>query len=132
MALVVPDNAEILMLKYMLNHTAPSNVRLKLYSNDKTPAESHTISDYTESVVAGYADKVLTGTSWSVSTSLGVTTASYAQQSFTFTTAATLYGYYVTNNGATDLLWAERFTGAPISVPTGGGVVNVTPTITAD
>lgn len=132
MPLVVPDAGEVLALKYMLNHTAPSNVRLKLYSNDKTPAESDVIANYTETVAAGYTDKVLTGSNWVVGTSLGVSTAAYAQQSFTFTTAATLYGYYVTNNGATDLLWTERFTGAPISIPSGGGVVNVTPTITAD
>lgn len=130
--LVVPDDSEILLLKYMLNHTSPTDVKLKLFSNNQTPAEADVLADYTESTAAGYASKTLTGSSWSVANSSGVTTATYAQQTFTFTTAATIYGYYVTNNGATSLLWAERFTGAPVSIPSSGGVLNVTPTFTGE
>ena len=130
MALKVPDGGEVLLLKKMLNHTAPDNVKLKLFINNVTPAEDDVVGTYTEATGAGYAAKTLTGGSWTVETDTGVTTAEYAEQEFVFTGAqANVYGYYVTDSAGTGLLWAERFTDGPYSIPAGGGSITVTPKI---
>jgi len=129
MALLVPDVSEVILLETMLNKTAATNVKLKLYINDRTPAEGDNVGSYTESTGAGYAAVTLTGASWTVATN-GTTTAEYAQQTFTYTgVEANIYGYYVTNNSGAQVLWAERFTDGPYSIPAGGGSVKITPEI---
>jgi len=126
MALVVPDVGEVLLLKRALNHTAPDDVKVHLYSNDYTPVEGSVIGSFTESDCAGYAAEELTGASWTVATVTGVTTATYAQLTFNLTGGKTHYGYYVTDNAGTGLLWAERFSDAPHVIPSGGGTEKVT------
>ncbi len=96
----------------MLNFTIPTNVELRLYTNDKTPAYTDVLGNYTESAAAGYAGLTLTGSSWTVATSSGTTVANYAQQTFSYTTSESVYGYYVTRIGKNEVLWAERFSGA--------------------
>jgi hypothetical protein len=130
MALVVPDVGEVELLSRMLNKSTPDDVVLHLYTNNKTPAEGDVVGDYTESTGAGYGAITLTGTTWGVSTTAGTTTASYAQQTFTYTGAdPNIYGYYVTNTAGTTLLWAEIFSDGPYSIPSGGGSVKITPKI---
>lgn len=131
MALVVTNSAEILMLQYLLNKSSPTDQILHLFKNDVTPGEATVIGGLTESNEAGYAAISLTGSSWSVTQDSGVTTGEYAEQTFTFTEAATIYGYYVTDTSG-NLLWAERFTGTAFQLPSGGGQIAVTPTITLD
>ena len=109
------DAGEVLLLKYMLNYTASDNCKLRLYTNNTTPVEADTTVNYTESSAAGYALATLTGTSWTVSTTSNVTTAVYAERTFSYSTSETAYGYYVTNNAGNTVLWAERFTGAPLA-----------------
>lgn len=133
MALLVPDVGEVELLSRMLNKNAPDNVVLKLYTNNRTPAEGDDASSYTVSTGTGYADITLTGASWTVATAAGTTTAEYAQQTFTYTGAeANIYGYYVVNNAETVLLWAEIFSDGPYSIPAGGGSVKITPKIELD
>ena len=59
-------------------------------------------------------------------------TASYAQQTWTFTGAlgATVYGYYVTRASSGDLVLAETFTS--FTPAANGDNIKLTPTITAD
>lgn len=130
MALLVPNVAEQEMLKRILD----TNVTLKLYTNNKTPAESDVHGNYTEATAAGYAAKTLVPGSWSYALDSDDYMASYAAQDFVFTAGETVYGYYVIGkliaDGVTDvLLWAERFTDAPYVVPSGGGTIRVTPRI---
>lgn len=140
MALVVPNTAEILMLQYMLNMIATdgaaTNVNgnrvLRLYKNDLTPADTHSLSDLTQSTEAGYAPITLYGTLWSISSTAGITTAVYSQQTFAFSTSATVYGYYVTSVTGGNLLWMERFDNGPAITPTSGGNVKVGPKFSAD
>ena len=132
MSLLCPDVGEVLLLKYALNHTVATNVKLHLYTNDYTPVEGSTISNFTECTASGYAAITLTGSSFTVSTAAGVTTAEYAQQTFTLTGASTDYGYYITDNAGTQVLWAERFSDAPHSIPSGGGTEKVTVKITLE
>ena len=132
MSLVCPDVGEVLLLKYALNHTEATDVKLHLYKNDYTPVEGSVVGDFTECTADGYAAKELTGTSFTVGNSGGTTTAEYAQQTFTLTGTSTDYGYYITNNAGTQVLWAERFSDAPHSIPSGGGTEKVTVKITLE
>lgn len=133
MTLLAPDTGDQLFLKYALNNTAASNPKLHLYTNNYTPAKGDTTGSYTEcSTATGYAAVTLPGTSWTVSTTSHVTTASYAAQTFTLTASATIYGYYITDNSSSNVLWAELFSGGPFNIPSGGGSVTVTPTITCN
>ena len=132
MALLCPNSGETLLFKYMLNHTTPTNWILRLYTSNTTPAEADTVATYTEASQAGYSAKTLTGASWTVATANNVTTATYAEQTFTFTEAATVYGYYYTDAAGTTLLIAERFAGAPFTLPASGGSISITPLISLD
>lgn len=142
MALVVPDIAEILMLQFLVNMlgtdglAAPAGGHrlLRLFTNNLTPGESTTFSTITEAVGAtGYAPITLVGTAWTTTQLAGVTTGVYSEQTFTFTTAVTVYGYYVTTIEVSPrLLWVERFSGAPFQLPAGGGEIAITPKITLD
>lgn len=128
MALVAPHEGEQALLKYMLNHTDPSDHTLRLYKNDLTPDDDSVFADFTESDEAGYSAITLVGTNWVFSTEATYTQATYAQQIFTFTTSANVYGYYITSSDS-KVLWAERFDGAPSEIPVAGGTVKITPTI---
>ncbi|MBA7586569.1 hypothetical protein ES695_00105 [Candidatus Atribacteria bacterium 1244-E10-H5-B2] len=125
-ALVVPDVGEVLLLSYALNKVAATDVKLKLFTNDYTPVEGSVVANFTEAVAAGYTAIELAGASWTIESDGGVTTATYAQQTFTFTAASTNYGYYITNNDGSQVLWAERFSDAPHNIPSGGGTEKIT------
>jgi hypothetical protein len=127
MALLVPDAGEVELLKRMLNFSATGDVVLHLFRNNYTPIESSLVAAFTECTGAGYAAKTLTGSSWSIATAAGVSTASYAEQTFTFTATDVVYGYYVTNAAGTIVLWAELLSGSPFNIPSGGGSVKITP-----
>lgn len=129
MALLVPDVGEVLLLRRALNHAAADDVVIHLYTNDHAPDEGDTVANYTEEDDASYA--AVTLNSWSVSTSGGTTTAEHPAVTFTFAAATTVYGYYVTDNAGTTLLWAEEF-GSATTYGAGGGTLEVTPKITLD
>lgn len=134
MALVVCNNGEVVALSYLVNKvTTTRDLVLRLFATNVTPAETDTAGSYTEAAGGGYANKTLTGASWTV-TGGAPTTASYAQQDFTFTgtltTNGTVYGYYMTRATDADLILAETFTSF---VPTNNGdKILLTPQITAD
>jgi len=137
MTLVAPDEGEVLLLKYLVNFTPATNPVLHLYENNLTPDDDTCVGcgppdEVTEATAAGYAAITLTGTNFTIATSGGITTAEYADVTFTFTTNATIYGYYVTNTSETAVLWVERFSGAPFSLPTGGGTIQITPKVSLD
>jgi len=127
MALLVPDVGEVLLLSYALNKTAPGDdVKLKLFKNDYTPVEGSVVGDFTEADTAGYAAISLAKADWTVATNTGTTTAEQPQKTFTLTGAGTHYGYYITDTAGTGLLWAERFSDAPHTIPSGGGTEKIT------
>lgn len=131
MALVTPNNGEGDALDAFTGKTLPSTLVLRLYSSNTTPAETDTAATYTEYAAAGYAAIVLTAASWTTTEGAPSSTA-YAQQTFTMSGAGDAYGYYMTRNTGGRIAVAERFTGAPFSIPSGGGTIKVTPQITAD
>jgi hypothetical protein len=127
MSLVVPDlSGEILMLQYIVGLVDAGNPVLHLYSNDVTPSDSSVVGDLTEvSTLTGYRAITLVSSNWTTTQLSGVTTAVYSKQTFTFSTGATAYGYYVTDT-TNKLLWLERFSGAPYTLPDGGGSISST------
>jgi hypothetical protein len=132
MALVVPNNGEGDALEYFVNKTAPQNLILRLFGSNTTPAETDVAATYTEYAATGYSAITLTGASWGAPSEGAPTSIAYAQQTFTMTGAGDAYGYYMTRSVSGRIALAERFTGAPFSIPSGGGTIKVTPQITAD
>ncbi len=134
---LMPDVGEVEGLKRLVNKSVPDDLKLHLYTNEKAPAEDDTVASYTECTAEGYSAKTLTGASWTVATTEGVSEASYAEQTFSLTAAATIKGYYITNADSSILIVAERFTDVggdniDFVIPSGGGDVKVTPKITLD
>lgn len=146
MSLVVPNNGsgaaagDVLMLQYIVNMigqdggAAPSGGErlLRLFTNNLTPGKNSVIADITEATApTGYAPITLVGSSWTTTSSGGVNSAVYSRQIFPFTTGVTVYGYYVTTiEGTPRLLWVERFSTAPYTLPPDGGEIAVSPRFT--
>jgi hypothetical protein len=131
MPLLVPDVGEGRMLKAVVNHTAPENLVLRLYSSNTTPAETDTHTTYTEATFTGYSAATLTGASWSI-TEGAPSYASYAQQTFTSTSAQAtqnIYGYILRQTTSGILMWAERFSDGPYPITNNGDAIRVTPYI---
>jgi hypothetical protein len=60
-----------------------------------------------------------------------VTTATFSEETFTFTSGDNIEGYYVEDVTTTPvLLWAEKFADSPHVIPAGGGTQKVTLKIT--
>jgi hypothetical protein len=130
MALVVPDEGEVQLLKLLTGASAQEDYTLKLYTNAGPPAETDTSASYTEVSGFGYASiSLVHGVGWTCSTTAGVSAAVYAQQTFTFTSGpVTVNGYYIVGATSGKVLWAEAFSGAA-AIPAGGGTIQVTPRI---
>jgi hypothetical protein len=132
MTLLVPNAGEARMLKAVVNHTAPENLVLKLFTNNVTPGETDTAGTYTEASGNGYAAITLTGSSWTI-TEGAPSDASYAQQTFTFTgNLGNVYGYFIVQASSGILLWAEKFSDGPYNIVNNGDQIRITPKITLD
>jgi len=139
MSLVVPNISNVLMLQYIVNMigqdgaAAPAGGQrlLRLFTNNLTPGKSTVIADVTEATAPGYVPYTMVGSSWTTTSNLGVNSAVYSEQTFAFTTGVTIYGYYVTTiEGTPRLLWVERFSTAPYTLPAGGGEIAISPRFT--
>jgi hypothetical protein len=131
MTLVVPNIGDQKSLAYIVGSATNGNLKLHLYNNNYTPSKGDTLSNYTESIGAGYAAQTLTSTTWTIATVSNVTTATYSAVTFTYTGADNLYGYYVTDAASANLLWAEAFPSV-FNIPSAGGSVTVTPVLGAN
>lgn len=98
---------------------------LHLYENNYTPVLDENPANFTEASIAGYAALSLSPGSWTVNNSSGIVTATYPQQTFTFTGSGTIYGYYVTNPFGAVVLWAELASSGPFVYGGGGGLLFV-------
>jgi hypothetical protein len=138
MALLVPNVGEARLLTYTLKTNKPTYYYLRLFKNDYTPVEGSVIGDFTVANGTGYGEATITNaTDWTIETGgggAGVTTGTCAEKTFTWTAdGCALYGYYVVDKtGSEEVLWAERFSDAPHTIPTGGGTQKVTLKITAE
>lgn len=114
------------------------DMTLRLYSNNvlsglsDVQIEALTEAAFTEANFAGYSAVSLTS-AWTVTQG---NPSSAAQSEATFTrsstgTAQSIYGYYLTRNSDSKLMWFEQFDG-PLSIEFINDAVKVTPTITLD
>lgn len=135
MALLVPNASEGTMLEYILNKTAPTDLVIRLFMNNITPAETDVLATYTEAVFVGYTPLVMAGVDWTI-TPGAPTEAVGTQQVFTAGgpgLPVLIYGYYMTRTGPTGLLmWAERFTTGPFNLQSAGDEIKVTPKFTGE
>jgi hypothetical protein len=133
MVLLVPDVGEVELLDKLLKDalSVDENYTLKLFKNDITPAEGDVAGTYTEADFTGYVAKTLTRAGWAAASTLaGVTSTTFAQQSWSPTSAQTVYGYYVIGATSTVLLWAERFASPRALVS--GDTLQLTPRMELD
>lgn len=138
MALYVPNVAETVMLERLLKSlnggvdtttSTQSYQIMKLNINDVVADETNSLGSFQEATQSGYAAVTLATGGWTVVTN----TASYSPAAtFTFSTSASVFGYYVVDTATPtpNLLWAESFTGGPFQLPSSGGQIQVTPTLT--
>lgn len=127
MAIVLPDEGEVILLNKMLQ--TGENITMKLFTA-VSPAvgESTTAADFTEATFTSYTSKTLTAASWgNAATSSGTTSSSYAQQSWTNTGASpqTILGYYYIGATSGKVLGVETF--AASRTLNQNDVLNVTP-----
>lgn len=135
MPLVVPNNGEGDALNFFVNKANPTDLILRLYTNNITPAETDVAATYTEASGSGYASVSLTGANWTI-TEGAPSDAAYAQQTFTFTGAlgggGNVYGYYMTRTTSGRIALAERFSDGPYPIANNGDQIKITPKVTAD
>ena len=116
MAGIVPSVGRVQFLQLATGTDAQENISLKLFVNDIDPDVSTVLGDFTEAGGGGYALKTLTAGSFTIATAAGVTTATYAKQTWTFTGAlnagATVYGVYGVGATSGELIFAERASAA--------------------
>ena len=130
MAVVFTNAAEQVALENFINKTAPESLVLRLYSDNQTPAKTDVVGDYTEVSGSGYSAVTLTPSSF-VLTPGDPSSAAYPQVTFAFNGAAgNVYGYYVTRATTGDLMFANRFSNAPINIANNGDQIKVTITVT--
>lgn len=126
MSFIITQAGQLIFLEASLSDT----IKLRLYSNNRTPSSTDTISDYTEVSAAGYAEKTFTGDDWTIE--IDELTDNYVaaldDQTFTMTETATVYGYFITSEDDT-LILAERFPTAPQVLDSDGGNIIITPQI---
>lgn len=134
MALLIPNNGEGDGLRAFVNHTAMTDLVLRLYSSNTTPAETDTAATYTETTFTGYSAVTLTGANWTI-TEGAPSSAAYAQQQFTSSAGSqseSVYGLFMTRATGGRIALAERFTDGPYSIVNDGDYIRVTPQITFD
>jgi hypothetical protein len=132
MALKLVDSGEVFALGYLVNNLVPQNLVLRLFQNDKTPADDDETADYTEANFSGYTSVTLTGASWTV-TPGDPSFAVYAEQDFTSDddqSPQTVYGYYLTRATGGELVWVERLPNPQI-IQNNGDRISITPRIEA-
>jgi hypothetical protein len=116
-------------------------MKLCLYKGGRAIGVGDSKYGLIESSGSGYAKIILAPNSWVISTTLpangDTNMASYAQQTFTYTGADSVAGYYMSTmrmrgslTSATSdstIMWREAFTDGPYIIPAGGGTIKITP-----
>lgn len=134
MPLVIPNHGEADSLDMFVGKTSLGGFTLRLFQNNITPAETDTVSTYTEATFTGYSAIALTAASWATTEGAPTETA-YAQQTFTSTAGSqsqNIYGYYLNRTTGNRIGVVERFADGPYQIVNNGDQIKVTPKITAD
>lgn len=135
MALLVQNNGEGDALSFFTGKSNATDLILKLYQNNITPAETDTAGTYTEATWTGYSAATLTGASWGAPSEGAPSSIAYAQQTFTSSAGAqsqTNYGYFMVRTTSGRIALSERFSDGPYTIVNLNDTIKVTPTITCD
>lgn len=128
----VPNTVE---LEILIARLTPA-LTLRLYGNDKTPADGDIAANYTEIAGGNYVNKPLTFAQWTiVAGSPSMATYPFQQWIFNGPLAVpnTIYGYFVTRDSDGLLQWAERFPSANVPFgPINGSKIVIQPRFSAE
>lgn len=120
--LVISDLGVFSAMEILRQTWNSSLLRLHLFQNNIVPSRTTVLADLVEATFDGYAAVAIN--SWAVSVvSSHIATSLPTNQIFTKTSGATpntIYGYYVTNNANSQLLWCERDPAAPFTMSVAG------------
>ena len=100
-----------------------------MFNNDVTPSINDTVDTYTECTAGGYSEQALTGNSWDVTPNSGIPEGIFPQRTFNFLEAEDIFGYVIKNPAKDTVLFAEKFSGGVVGLPSNGGIIKVTPKI---
>lgn len=136
MAICLHDLGADLILNTFFIATDVQSLNIHLYTQATAVTDEQAIGDFTEATGGGYALIALTrGTTWVVTAGNDPSDAIYngaTGVTFTFTGAiggsGIVYGYYVTNNANTVLIWSEPLT-APFTPANNGDTIKIIPKI---
>lgn len=126
MAIKVPNVGEIELLNAIRSHWNVPNCYVDLFTNDRTPGDADTLTDYTKPVWTGYTTETLDSWTAAATNANGEAEIAHGQKSFDNASdpAVNVYGYYVhTTIAGGVLLFAERHPNAPFSVVAGSPFV---------
>lgn len=127
MALVLSDDGISTILAIARAEWNSVNPNLHLYSNNLTPNTSSTLGSFTECTFPGYAAIALASFG-APSVSSHVATMSETTRTFTRSstgTAENVYGYFVTDDTDTVLLWSEKDPNGPFVMQNAGDSYSV-------
>ena len=131
MTLTVPDIGETMLLDNALKTASPEALILRLYSNNYDPIKTSVVGSFTEVTGSGYAAKTLTRAGWGAAVPDGPSSSTYGtMQTFNWTGAATVVGYYLVGAVSGTLYWAERLYSGAGQVFGNGDALNVQPRVT--
>lgn len=133
MALLVPDEGMTRIFTYAFNAALPATYKVHLYNTTHACITTSVLADFDghECTGDGYTEQTVTLSSTTFGTAAGVTTATFSEETFTFTSGDNIEGYYVEDVTTTPIvLWAEAFADAPHVIPAGGGTQKLTLKIT--
>lgn len=133
MPMIVTDKGADQILKAYFNDSWPASkdLTINLFVNDYDPTETSELADFVIADGGGYAAKVLSCGSWTVTPANDPSDAIYAEQVWTFTGPltglASVYGYVVTDADSI-VVFAEKLgTGFPFQPLLNGDTISVTP-----
>ena len=145
MSLVIPNEAEVQLLRELLDGGATrNNWTLRLYQSNTTPSETDALASnpFTEANFTNYVSKTLTRTvsgstwstpasgpptgSWSAEASVAESAYGASAQSWTCgATGNTVYGYWIEDATNAKFVGAERFASSIVLV--GGATLTLQP-----
>ncbi len=132
MTLVIPNVGEALMMDNALKTASPEALILKLYTNNYDAINSSVAGSFTEMTGGtGYTAKTLTRAGWNAAVGGSPTSSTYGTaQTFSWTGAATIVGYFLVGAVSGTLYWAERLYATTGQTFANGDSLTVTPKIT--
>lgn len=126
MAIVVPNAVEVAVLTFLFLNLH----KMRLFSNNITPAEADTLASFTEVTGGGYAEINLHAANWTKTPGSPSVALYDSIQQWLFTGVTggpgTVYGYYVVDNVTGLLRYSERFPVVPF-IPVNGARIRFTP-----